>query len=146
MPDPNPPKNPQQQPPKPGAQQPAQQPMQPAGGAIPPDTHDDDVPADARASMPPESSPGRESAAGRERARRDAAAPLRAPPGAALFENTTDDPVRFTVRDEGNRPQRVECEPRGVCMVPVEYADIVPKRAPQLKERDRQARPPAPEE
>lgn len=98
-----------------------------APGRIPEDDNDD-VPADAA------------------RVRAEAATDLRCPEGAALFENTTDQPVRFTLRDEGNRPQRIECEPKGNCIVPVEYADVVPKRAPQLRFVTSRARRPVTED
>lgn len=93
-------------------------------GGIPDDN--DDVPSQANTASPP-SSPGRERAArGND--------PPRCPEGAAVFQNTSDKPVRFVLRDEGNRPQRVEAEPGGFCMVPFEYADVAVKRAPQLRE------------
>lgn len=101
-------------------------------GRIPDDSTDDDVPADVQAAKPlgQAAAQGREDAA---RVRADSADELRCPEGAALFENTTDQPVRITLRDEGNRPHRIECEPRGKCLAPAEYADVVSKRAPQLK-------------
>lgn len=110
------------------AKTPTKTPVAPQGG-IPDDN--DDVPSQANTASPPPS-PGREAAAGRERAARGNDPP-RCPEGAAVFQNTSDTPVRFILRDEGNRPQRVEAEPGGFCMVPFEYADVVPKRAPQLK-------------
>lgn len=112
------------------AKTPTKTPAAPQGG-IPDDN--DDVPSQANTASPPPPSPGREAAAGRERDARGNDAP-RCPEGVALFQNTSDKPVRFVLRDEGNRPQRVEAEPGGFCMVPFEYADVAVKRAPQLRE------------
>lgn len=108
-----------------------------AGGAIPAERadassstqpHDDD-------DLPPAAAP----------ARTRAAQPKDAPPcpaGAALFQNTSSLPVKFTLRDEGNRPQVIKAAPGEFCIVPVEYADLIPRRAPQLEFIARKPRDP----
>lgn len=120
----------------------------PAGapGRIPSDSdpNDDDVPPQgAGGDSAFSATPGGEAARGRERAARtDGDRPARrASPGEALFRNDSDVTVKFTLRDEGNRPVKVECPPGELCSIPVEYADLMPRRAPQLAEVDRRARP-----
>lgn len=61
------------------------------------------------------------------------------PPGFAAYHNPTDKDVRFVVMDEGNRPRPVQVKAGKVGLVPVEYARIVPQRAPQLVELGRRA-------
>ena len=106
-----------------------------APGRIPSDdTDNDDVPpqpAGVDSAFSP--TPGGEAAKGRERAADVPDNAPRCPEGGALLRNTTGDALRFILRDEGNRPQRVDCEPNGYCVVPVEYADVALRRAPQLQ-------------
>lgn len=61
------------------------------------------------------------------------------PAGFAVFYNPTEIDIGFEVRDEGNRKRKVRCNAKKTTMLPVEYARIVPDRAPQLVELGRKA-------
>ena len=113
-------------------------PMTP-GGIPRDDSSDDDIPRSARAD------------ASTRTAGNSGKHPLRWPsglprdprditPGTALFTNNTTVAVRFTMRDEGNRDVRYKCPPGDTVEVPLEYADLVPRRAPHLTELGRAAR------
>jgi hypothetical protein len=55
------------------------------------------------------------------------------PEGFVLFENTSEDPVRFTLRDGENIDREFKCAKGKTVLVPKPYADLVPGRAPQLR-------------
>lgn len=61
------------------------------------------------------------------------------PSGFVLFHNPTERDVKFTVMDEGNRPRPIFVKTGKTSLVPIEYARIVPDRAPQLVELGRKA-------
>jgi hypothetical protein len=70
-----------------------------------------------------------------------AEAPL-CPAGYAMFRNDSDDLVKVTLLDGSNRPRTARVRPRGFEVFPIEYAHLIPVRAPQLVEVSRTAAEP----
>lgn len=119
----------------------------PPAQGIPSDTRDDSDDSDDSDDIPARPASARKAGASRDNgpARRWPAGQVRdtrdITPGTALFINDTKVPVKFTLRDEGNRDMRFKCPPGETVEVLVEYGDLIPRRAPHLTELGRAARP-----
>lgn len=113
----------------------------PTGGTVPGDPTQDLLPEAPTTAFTAEVADAsvREAERVRDLADAPAALPVVAPPpdmppGFVLYENVSQDAVRFTVRDSGNKERLIKCAPGKKVLVGLEYASVIPDRAPQLRE------------